>query len=97
MFGHRVRQVGHLGGLCHVAPARAYEGFYWDGGKIKLARGADSQFSSHLAEQGWRQYYLVDVEVSHYMTTKGQERDPEMAEYFQRKKVEEELSGVPCE
>ncbi len=97
MFGHRVRQVGHLGGLCHVAPARAHEGFYWDGGKIKLARGADSYFSAHLARQGWRQYYLVDVEVSHYLTTRGQERDPEMAGYFQRKRVEEELPGASCE
>lgn len=86
-FGERVLRMGHLGGICHIAPWDMYEQFPgWDT-RLPIARGADSFLSAWLGRNGWAQFYLLDVTVNHYKTTGGQAKD--FPEYFKRKKQEE--------
>ena len=86
--GETLYLVGHCGGLCRLAPKAAHAGFSYPG-NLPYASGQDLAFSRHALDNYYIIAYMKDVVVQHYKTTGGQERDPEMRSYFERKRREE--------
>lgn len=86
--GETLYRAGHCGGLCRMAPRAAHEGFTYPT-TLPYASGQDSAFSQQATRRGFHIAYMRDVVVNHYLSTKGQEKDPDMQEYFRRKYTEE--------
>lgn len=83
--GHLVGMVQHVGGLCHVAPARVYKDFRWDESSV-LHGIQDLELSMWLSKRGYTQFYIEDIRVNHYEGTGGQEE--RYPSYFELRKHE---------
>jgi len=81
---HYIGMVGHLGGICVAAPARAYE-YRWDEEDF-LHGEQDWIFSQEMKAQGYPMIYLENVRIEHMDSTAGQEK--KYPEYFERRKKE---------
>ncbi len=82
--GHRIGLAKHVGGLCIMTPADAYDGFLMKG--RTLHDDTDVAFSIHLRlTRGYQMGYVEDLKVRHMDTTAGQwQRYPE---YFRNRNV----------
>jgi len=91
--GHSVGLTKHVGGLCILAPARAYQDFCFKG--RTLHGGTDEAFSIHVRLRlGYQMGYVEDVRVRHMDTTAGQQA--KYPEYF-RERQEIQRRTVPGE
>lgn len=91
----RIYFAGHCGGLCRLAPLEVHRRLPYPM-TLPLAAGHDSWFSPQARSLGFKFGFLRDVIVNHYLTTKGQEADPDMAGYFARKYREERTILPPA-
>ncbi len=87
----RIGVVGHVGGLCRIAPRPLIIG-YQPQEDLPKAWGQDEDFAAHARALGARQGYVEDVVVEHYLGTEGQAK--RFPEYFERKFEEEGARDV---
>lgn len=82
--GRHVGLSRHVGGLCILAPSKAYDGFRMKG--RALHADVDVAFSVHVRHDlGMRMGYLEDIRVRHMESTEGQwARYPEYFEARER-------------
>lgn len=82
---HMIGLTNHIGGLCHIAPRKAYEHFKWDN-ESPLHGMQDLELSNWLTKNGYIQGYIEDLKIEHYEGTEAQHaRYPK---YFQLRKKE---------
>lgn len=76
----------HLGGICHFAPFKAYEGWRWPEDE-QLHGLQDVEFSRYLLNKGYQMGYLENFFISHGpLGTDAQLKD--YPKYFERRKEE---------
>lgn len=83
--GEMIGMTQHLGGICHFAPARAYEQWRWSEDDF-LHGMQDLEFSQYLTSIGYQMGYLENFFVTHIDGTEGQHA--KYPDYFERRKLE---------
>jgi glycosyltransferase involved in cell wall biosynthesis len=86
--GHRVGQLGQIGGIFMAIPGRVFGGGYrYDEGNPKWGMD-DVTLGGWFQGQGGSLGYLMDMPAWHFKTTRGQWADPEQTAYYERKAAE---------